>query len=81
METEIYYFAAWTDSGLFYGCDHKHKTVAEAVYCDAAIQHAGSYVLAVEKGILRALHRIEEVEFCMAPRLIPSRTGKRDLPN
>ena len=56
----IFYFAAWTDSGCLLGCDHEHQTVTSA---EACISHAGGYVIAVEKGVLRALTDAEEAEF------------------
>jgi hypothetical protein len=55
-----FYFSAWTDSGCLLGCDHEHQTVTSATAC---ISHAGGYVIAVEKGVLRALTDAEEVEF------------------
>jgi hypothetical protein len=56
----IFYFAAWTDSGCLLGCDHQHQTVTSAVPC---ISCAGGYVIAVEKGVLRAMNDAEEAEF------------------
>jgi len=58
--TSIYYFAAWTDSGCLLGCSHEHATPGEAVAC---IDCAGGYVVAVEKGVLRALTANEEARF------------------
>lgn len=55
-----FYFSAWTDSGCLLGCDHEHQTVTSATAC---ISCAGGYVIAVEKGVLRALTDAEEVEF------------------
>jgi hypothetical protein len=55
-----FYFAAWTDSGCLLGCDHEHQTVASAAAC---ISCADGYVVAVEKGALRALTDAEEAEF------------------
>jgi hypothetical protein len=55
-----FYFAAWTDSGCLLGCDHQHQTVTSAVPC---ISCAGGYVIAVEKGVLRAMTDAEEAEF------------------
>src|SRR5271154_835220 len=55
-----YYFSAWTDSGCLLGCDHEHQTVTSAAAC---ISCAGGYVIAVEKGVLRALTDAEEEEF------------------
>lgn len=69
----IYYFAAWTDSGCLLGCDDEHQTVTEAVDCHSSISHAGSYVVAVENGILRALTDVEEAEFQSTPRKQPQR--------
>lgn len=69
--TNIYYFAAWTDSGCLLGCDHEHKTVAEALDCDSEMRNAGSYVVAVENGLPRALNDEEEAEFQRAPRKSP----------
>jgi hypothetical protein len=57
---EVFYFAAWTDSGCLMGCDHEHETVISATNC---ISVAGSYVIAVENGEYRALHDREEAEF------------------
>ena len=56
----IYYFAAWTDSGCLLGCDHEHRTVVSAVAC---ISTAGGYVIAVQNRTLRALNDAEEAEF------------------
>jgi hypothetical protein len=56
----IYYFAAWTDSGFLLGCDHQHATVISATAC---ISCAGGYPIAVEGGVLRALNDAEEREF------------------
>ena len=47
----IYYFAAWTDSGCLIGCDHAHVTVISATAC---ISCAGAYPVAVEGGVLRS---------------------------
>jgi|ERR1035438_4602718 hypothetical protein len=69
----IYYFASWTDSGFLLGCDHEHQTVAEAVDCNSSISHAGSYVVAVENDVLRALTDIEDAEFQRTPRKQPQR--------
>jgi hypothetical protein len=55
----IYYFAAWTDSGCLCSCSHEHQTVGEAVAC---ISCAGSYVIAVQTGVLRALTPEEEAQ-------------------
>jgi hypothetical protein len=55
-----FYFAAWTDSGCLLGCDHEHQTVTSAVPC---ISCAGGYVIAVERGMLRAMTDGEEAEF------------------
>jgi hypothetical protein len=68
----VYYFAAWTDSGFLLGCDHEHQSVAEAVDCNSSISHAGSYVVAVEDGVLRALTDVEEAEFECASRKSPA---------
>jgi len=56
----LYYFAAWTDSGCLFGCDHQHETVISAVSCCAP---AGAYVIAVENCELRELNEKEECEF------------------
>lgn len=56
----MHYFAAWTDSGCLLGCSHEHLTVSEAAAC---ISFAGSYLVAVDKGVLRALTDEEEAEF------------------
>ena len=58
--SSTFYFSAWTDSGCLLGCPHEHQTVTSAVAC---ISCAGGYVIAVEKGGLRALTDLEEVEF------------------
>jgi hypothetical protein len=58
-----FYFSAWTDSGCLLGCSHEHQTVTSAVAC---ISCAGGYVIAVEKGVLRALTDAEETEFQIA---------------
>jgi hypothetical protein len=65
----LYYFAAWTDSGCLCGCSHEHDTVTEAVGC---ISCAGGYVVGVEKGELRAMTAVEQVEFNNAIRSIPA---------
>jgi len=57
---DLYYFAAWTDSGCLLGCDHHHQTVASAAAC---ISCGGAYVIAVENGKYRALNNVEEAEF------------------
>ena len=59
----LYYFAAWTDSGCFMGCEHEHATVISAVACIAS---AGGYVIAVENSELRELNEKEEMEFQFA---------------
>lgn len=56
----LFYFAALTDSGCLLGCDHQHETVLSAAAC---ISNAGGYVIAVEKGELRALSDEEEAKF------------------
>jgi len=55
-----HYSAAWTDSGFFFDCSHKHKTIAKA---DSCIPCAGGYVVAVENGVMRCLTTEEEGEF------------------
>jgi len=57
---QLFYCAAWTDSGFLLGCSHEHKTVTEAKSC---IPCAGGYVVAVENGAIRALKAEEENEF------------------
>ena len=59
----LYYFAAWTDSGCLLGCHHRHQTVISAANC---ISEAGGYVIAVERGKLRALSAVEEELFQLA---------------
>ena len=59
----LYYFAAWTDSGCLLGCDHHHRTVISAANC---ISEAGGYVVAVEDGKYRALNQGEEELFRLA---------------
>ena len=59
----LYYFAAWTDSGRLLGCHHRHQTVISAANC---ISEAGGYVVAVERGKLRALSAVEEELFQLA---------------
>lgn len=56
----LYYFAAWTDSHRFVGCEHQHETIISAVACCKA---AGAYVVAVEKGELRELNEQEDSQF------------------
>jgi hypothetical protein len=63
-----YYFAVWTECGVLLGCQHKHKTVIEAVSC---ISHAGGYVVAVENGLRRALDDEEKKHFQHTPRSAP----------
>jgi hypothetical protein len=58
--SDIYYFAAYTDSGWLFGCDHQHRTIASAVAC---ISWAGGFVLAAEDGEFRELTGAEEKEF------------------
>lgn len=58
--SSIFYFAAWTDSGCFLGCEHEHPTIISAVVC---IGCAGGYAVAVENGELRALNSVEERQF------------------
>jgi hypothetical protein len=60
-----YYFAAWTECGCLLGCEHKHKTVTEAVNC---IPRAGGYLVAVQNGLHRALNGQEEREYWHARR-------------
>ena len=60
---DVYYFAAWTDSGCLLGCEHHHQTVISAANC---ISEAEGYVIAVEKGKLRALNAVEEKLFSVA---------------
>ena len=59
----LYYYAAWTDSGRLLGCPHQHQTVISAANC---ISEAGGYVVAVDKGGLRALSDAEEKLFWLA---------------
>lgn len=58
--TQIYYSAAWTDSGFLFGCSHEHGSIVEAASC---IPCAGGYVVGIENGAIRALTAQEEVEF------------------
>jgi hypothetical protein len=60
---DLYYFAAWTDSGCLLGCQDHHQTVISAANC---ISVAGGYVIAVENGKLRALNEAEEELFRLA---------------
>jgi hypothetical protein len=62
---DLYYFAAWTDSGRLLGCDHRHLTVVSAVVC-AQSAGAGAFVAAAEDGIVRPLDEAEEREFQLA---------------
>ncbi len=55
-----FYAAAWTDDGLLRWCHHLHRTVFSAVACGVS---AGSYVIAVQGGRLRALDSREELDF------------------
>jgi hypothetical protein len=59
---KIHYFAAWTHSDCFCGCDHEHQTVTSATAC---ISEVGGYVVAVETH-LRELTEAEEAEFQFA---------------
>jgi hypothetical protein len=61
---QLFYCAAWTNSGFLFGCSHEHKTVTEAKSC---IPCAGGYVVAVENGAMRALKAEEENEFQCGP--------------
>jgi hypothetical protein len=70
-----FYFAAWTDSGCLLGCDHEHQTVTSAVPC---ISCAGGYVIAVEKGALRAMTDPEEAEFQHAMYGTEAESAQRD---
>jgi hypothetical protein len=56
----LHYFAAWTDSHCLVGCDHHHETIISAVAC---CKTAGAYVVAVERGQLRAVHLGTAVRF------------------
>lgn len=58
--SSTFYFSAWTDSDCLLGCDHQHPTVTSATACTS---FAGGFVIAVEKGVLRALDDVEEAEF------------------
>ena len=60
---DIYYFAAYKDSGCLLGCDHLHRTLNSAVAC---ISVAGGYVVAVEDQVLRELNEVEERQFQLA---------------
>jgi hypothetical protein len=55
-----YYSAAWTDSGFFLTCEHRHSTVGDAFAC---LPCADGYVVAVEEGAIRSLSTEEEAEF------------------
>ena len=59
----LYYFSAWTDSACLLGCFHEHSTVISAAACSPC---AGSYVIAVENGVLRQLTDKEEADFQFA---------------
>jgi hypothetical protein len=63
VSARLYYFSAWTDSGCLLGCEHLHSSVISAANC---ISEAGGYVIAVEKGRLRALDQGEEKLFELA---------------
>ena len=58
----LHYVAAYaeSDSRNLAGCEHRHLTLCSAVAC---ISSAGGYVVAVERGKLRALNDCEEAEF------------------
>ena len=56
----LHYRAAWTDSGFLLTCDDRHSTVGEAAAC---IPCAGGYVVAIQKGEMRALKPQEEAGF------------------
>jgi hypothetical protein len=72
--SSFYYFAAGTDSGCLFGCDHEHRTVISAVACIAT---AGGYVVAVENGELRQLNYKEEAEFQFA--MYGANRSKREI--
>jgi len=57
---DIYYVAAYTDSGRLMVCDHQHQTILSAAAC---MSSAGSYVVAVDNGQIRQLNSAEENEF------------------
>lgn len=67
MET-TYYVAAWTECGCLLSCNHQHTTILEAKQC---FSQAGSYVVAVEDGIARALNDEEEPQFQRTPCNLP----------
>jgi len=69
-----HYSAAWTDSGFFFDCSHKHKTIAKAGSC---IPCASGYVVAVENDVMRCLSPEEEGEFQRVH--LASRTAKPTL--
>jgi hypothetical protein len=71
-----FYFAAWTDSGCLLGCDHQHQTVTSAVPC---LSCAGGFVIAVEKGVLRAMNDAEEAEFQHAMYGTTAETAQHDV--
>jgi hypothetical protein len=58
--SSLHYCAASTNSGFFLTCDDRHSTIGEAAAC---VSCAGGYIVAVEKGVMRALQREEEAEF------------------
>jgi len=69
----LYYFAAWTDSGCLLGCQHRHATVISA----ACISEAGGYVIAVQKGELRELNDKEEETFLITAYGIHAASKRR----
>jgi hypothetical protein len=59
LNLNLHYEAAWTDSGSFRRCLHRHQTLIEAAKC-AMPYGAGWYVFAVNGGTPRQLTDAED---------------------
>jgi hypothetical protein len=69
----MYYMACWTEDDGIYGCEHKHGTIAEAMWC--MVPDGGAFIRAVEGDRSRLLNEAEWVEFLIALKLMPWSKG------
>jgi hypothetical protein len=69
----MYYVVCWTEDDGIYGCEHKHGTIAEAMWC--MVPGGGTFIRAVEGGRSRSLNEAEWVEFLIALKSMPWANG------
>jgi hypothetical protein len=65
----MYYVTCWTEDDGIYACDHKHSTIAEAMWC--LVPDGGTFIRAMEGGTSRSLNEAECEEFLIVMKSMP----------